>query len=33
MLHRMSEALADAAVVEQRPRMEGRSMSIMLVAK
>lgn len=33
MLKRVSEALADAAVVEHPPRMEGRSMSIMLVAK
>jgi len=33
MLKRISETLADAAVVEHPPRMEGRSMSIMLVAK
>jgi translation initiation factor IF-3 len=33
MLQRISEKLADVAVVEQSPRMEGRSMSIMLVAK
>jgi translation initiation factor IF-3 len=33
MLKRISEKLIDVAVVEQAPRMEGRSMSIMLVAK
>ena len=33
MLKRIAETLADAAVVEHSPRMEGRSMSIMLVAK
>jgi translation initiation factor IF-3 len=33
MLQRISEKLADAAAVEHPPRMEGRSMSIMLVAK
>jgi translation initiation factor IF-3 len=33
MLRHISETLADAAVVEHPPRMEGRSMSIMLVAK
>jgi translation initiation factor IF-3 len=33
MLKKISETLADAAVVEHPPRMEGRSMSIMLVAK
>jgi translation initiation factor IF-3 len=33
MLKKISEKLNDAAIVEQPPRMEGRSMSIMLVAK
>jgi translation initiation factor IF-3 len=33
MLRRISAKLTDVAVVEQPPRMEGRSMSIMLVAK
>ena len=33
MLQRMSGKLADVAAVEHPPRMEGRSMSIMLVAK
>jgi translation initiation factor IF-3 len=33
MLQRISQKLADVAAVEQAPRMEGRSMSIMLVAK
>jgi translation initiation factor IF-3 len=33
MLKRIAEVLTDVAVVEHPPRMEGRSMSIMLVAK
>jgi translation initiation factor IF-3 len=33
MLKRMAEMLTDVAAVEHPPRMEGRSMSIMLVAK
>jgi translation initiation factor IF-3 len=33
MLKRIAEILTDVAVVEHPPRMEGRSMSIMLVAK
>jgi len=33
MLNKISEKLNDVAVVEHSPRMEGRSMSIMLVAK
>jgi translation initiation factor IF-3 len=33
MLKRIAEVLNDVAVVEHPPRMEGRSMSIMLVAK
>jgi translation initiation factor IF-3 len=33
MLRRISAKLTDVAIVEQPPRMEGRSMSIMLVAK
>jgi translation initiation factor IF-3 len=33
MLDRIAEKVADVAVVEQPARMEGRSMSIMLVAK
>ncbi len=33
MLDRIAEKVADAATVEQQPRLEGRSMSMMLVAK
>ena len=33
MLDRIAETLADAATVEQQPRLEGRQMSMMLVAK
>lgn len=33
MLHRIADKLGDVASIEQSPRMEGRSMSIMLVAK
>jgi translation initiation factor IF-3 len=33
MLRRIAEIVADAAVIEQQPRMEGRSMSMMLVGK
>jgi translation initiation factor IF-3 len=33
MLDRIAEKLADIASVEQQPRMEGRSMSMMLIAK
>jgi len=33
MLRRIAEIVSDAAVVEQHPRMEGRSMSMMLVGK
>jgi len=33
MLERIAEKVADVAAVEQQPRMEGRSMSIMLIAK
>lgn len=33
MLKRIAEMLADAATVEQPPRMEGRQMSMMLIAK
>jgi translation initiation factor IF-3 len=33
MLDRIAEKLGDIATVEQQPRMEGRSMSMMLIAK
>ena len=33
MLERIAEKVADVATVEQTPRLEGRSMSMMLVAK
>jgi translation initiation factor IF-3 len=33
MLDRIAEKLGDIAAVEQQPRMEGRSMSMMLIAK
>jgi len=33
MLDRIAEKVADVASVEQQARMEGRSMSIMLIAK
>ena len=33
MLDRIAEKVADVATVEQTPRLEGRSMSMMLVAK
>jgi translation initiation factor IF-3 len=33
MLERIAEQVADVAVIEQRPRLEGRNMSMMLVAK
>jgi translation initiation factor IF-3 len=33
MLERIAEKLGDIATVEQQPRMEGRSMSMMLIAK
>jgi len=33
MLDRIAEKLGDVATVEQQPRMEGRSMSMMLIAK
>jgi len=33
MLHRIAEKVADVAMVEQQARMEGRSMSMMLIAK
>ncbi len=33
MLDRITEKIADVAVVEQTPRLEGRMMSMMLVAK
>ena len=33
MLDRIAEKVADVASVEQTPRMEGRSMSMMLIGK
>jgi translation initiation factor IF-3 len=33
MLERIAEKVSDVAAVEQQPRMEGRSMSIMLIGK
>jgi len=33
MLDRIADKLGDVAAVEQQPRMEGRSMSMMLIAK
>jgi len=33
MLDTIAEKLADVAAVEQQPRLEGRSMSMMLIAK
>lgn len=33
MLDRIAQMVGDVAVVEQHPRMEGRSMSMMLIAK
>ena len=33
MLDKIAEKVSDMATVEQTPRMEGRSMSMMLIAK
>jgi translation initiation factor IF-3 len=33
MLARITEALTDVANIDQQPRQEGRSMSMMLVSK
>jgi translation initiation factor IF-3 len=33
MLERIAQKVADVAIIEQTPRLEGRSMSMMLVAK